>query len=125
MNLPSFFVVQLMFYTMLLYILYHIFLQVFEQNLKQCNVITGTIASGDIFCTDKWMKEKIHDKFDADCVEMEGAAIAQICQLNHTPFIVIRSISDKPNGKNHIDFNQFIEMASKRCADMIWECEKV
>lgn len=95
-----------------------------EQNIKECNVIIGTIASGDIFCTEKWMKEKIHDKFDADCVEMEGAAIAQICQLNHTPFIVIRSISDKPNGKNHIDFNQFIEMASKRCANIIWECEK-
>ena len=70
------------------------------------------------------MKEKIRSKFNADCVEMEGAAIAQICKLNNIPFIVIRSISDKPNGKNHIDFNEFIEMASKRCADIIWECER-
>lgn len=95
-----------------------------QENLKKCNVIIGTIASGDIFCTEQWMKKKIHSKFNADCVEMEGAAIAQICQLNNIPFIVIRSISDKPNGKNHIDFNEFIEMASQRCADIIWGFEK-
>ena len=95
-----------------------------EEHIGKGNVIIGTIASGDIFCTEQWMKEKIHSKFNADCVEMEGAAIAQICKLNNIPFIVIRSISDKPNGKNHIDFNEFIEMASKRCADIIWECER-
>ncbi len=39
----------------------------------------GIIASGDIFCTDIEMKNKIYSKFDADCVEMEGAAIAQVC----------------------------------------------
>ena len=50
---------------------------------------------------------------------MEGAAIAQVCYLNKVPFIVIRSISDIPNGKNHIDFNQFIKLASKNCAEII------
>ena len=84
------------------------------------NTIIGTIASGDIFCTEKWMKDKIHAKFNADCVEMEGAAVAQICTLNRVPFIVIRSISDKPNGENHIDFNKFIDMASRRCAELVF-----
>lgn len=91
------------------------------ENKQEYNIIIGTIASGDIFCTEKWMKEKIHAKFNADCVEMEGAAIAQICTLNKVPFIVIRSISDKPNGENQIDFNKFIDMASKRCADLIFK----
>lgn len=90
-----------------------------SEDKQEYNIIIGTIASGDIFCTEKWMKEKIHTKFNADCVEMEGAAIAQICTLNKVPFIVIRSISDKPNGENQIDFNKFIDMASKRCADLI------
>ena len=84
------------------------------------NTIIGTIASGDIFCTEKWMKDKIHAKFNADCVEMEGAAVAQICTLNRVPFIVIRSISDKPNGENHIDFNRFIDIASRRCAELVF-----
>ena len=67
------------------------------------------------------MKNKIFSKFKADCVEMEGAAIAQVCYLDKIPFIVIRSISDSPNGKNEIDFNEFIELASKRCAEIIKE----
>ena len=28
------------------------------------------------------------------CVEMEGAAIAQVCYLNKVPFVIIRCISD-------------------------------
>ena len=84
-------------------------------------VITGTIATGDIFCTDIGMKNKIHSKFNADCVEMEGAAIAQVCYLDEIPFIVIRSISDSPNGKNAIDFDKFVELASKRCAIILKE----
>ena len=67
------------------------------------------------------MKEKIKAKFDADAIEMEGAAIAQVCKLDNIPFIVIRSISDKPNGNNHITFEQFLEKASKRCAKIIEE----
>ena len=81
----------------------------------------GTIASGDIFCTELRMKEKIRSKFDADAIEMEGAAIAQVCKLDNIPFIVIRSISDKPNGNNNITFDQFLEIASKRCAKIIKE----
>ena len=87
--------------------------------MENTKILTGTIASGDIFCTDPKMKEKIKTKFNADCCEMEGAAIAQVCYLNKVPFIVIRSISDIPNGKNHIDFNQFIKLASKNCAEII------
>lgn len=83
---------------------------------KDYKVITGTIASGDIFCTEVKMKEKIYSKFNAKCVEMEGAAIAQVCYLDNIPFIVVRSISDSPNGNNAIVFDEFVKLASKRCA---------
>lgn len=81
----------------------------------------GIIASGDIFCTDIEMKNKIYSKFDADCVEMEGAAIAQVCYLNEIPFVVMRSISDSPNGKNAITFDKFLKIASKRVANLLVE----
>ena len=81
----------------------------------------GTIASGDIFCTELKMKEKIRNKFNADAIEMEGAAIAQVCKLDNVPFIIIRSISDKPNGNNNITFDRFLKIASKRCALIIKE----
>lgn len=79
----------------------------------------GTIASGDIFCTEIKMKEKIRNKFDADAIEMEGAAIAQVCKLDNIPFIIVRSISDSPNGNNNITFDKFLEKASRRCALII------
>ena len=83
------------------------------------NIFIGTIASGDIFCTEIKMKEKIHSKFNAECVDMEGAAIAQICFLNKIPFVVIRSISDSPNGNNAIVFDEFVKLASERCATIL------
>lgn len=82
-------------------------------------IVIGTIASGDIFLTDVSLKEKIKKDFNADCVEMEGAAIAQVCTLSKVPFIVIRSISDIPNGNNKIDFDEYLKLASKNCAKLI------
>lgn len=87
--------------------------------IEGIKIITGVIASGDIFCIDTQMKEKIKEKFNADCCEMEGAAIAQVCYLNKIPCLVIRAISDVPNGKNNIDCDNFIELASKNCAQII------
>ena len=86
---------------------------------KEFKVVTGVIASGDIFCTEIEMKNKIYSKFNAECVEMEGAAIAQVCYLDNVPFVVIRSISDSPNGNNAIVFDEFVRLASKRCAKIL------
>ena len=88
---------------------------------EEYKIKVGIIASGDIFCTAVEMKDKIYAKFNADCVEMEGAAIAQVCYLDKIPFIIIRSISDSPNGKNAIVFDEFVKLAAKRCADILLE----
>lgn len=75
-------------------------------------VFSGVIASGDIFCTDYIMGKKINNKFNALCVEMEGASIAQVCYLSHIPFLVIRSISDTPNNNNVITYEEFLKESS-------------
>ncbi|MBQ9657571.1 MAG: 5'-methylthioadenosine/adenosylhomocysteine nucleosidase [Clostridia bacterium] len=83
------------------------------------NIKIGVIASGDIFCTEEMMKNKIRSKFNADAIEMEGAAIAQVCYLDKIPFIVIRSISDTPNGNNNITFEKYLELAADRCKKIL------
>ena len=88
---------------------------------RSYNIKIGIIATGDIFCTEPCMKDKIHAKFDADVVDMECAAIAQTCYLDNIPFIVIRSISDTPNGKNASTFDENLKLASKRCANILKE----
>ena len=89
-----------------------------ERNYK---IKLGIVATGDIFCTDVAMKDKIRAKFDADVVDMECAAIAQVAYLNSLPFIVVRSISDTPNGKNASTFDKNLKLASKRCANILKE----
>ena len=79
-------------------------------------VTCGVIAIGDIFCTDINMSNKINSKFDALCVEMEGASIAQVCYLSHIPFLVLRSISDVPNNDNVVTYEEFLISSSKRIA---------
>lgn len=94
------------------------------QNLDKDNsykVHVGTIASADMFCTSEDVAKTVNSEFGALCVEMEGAAIAQVCTLNNTPFIVIRSISDSPNGNNNIDFTEYLSISSKRCASFLKE----
>jgi adenosylhomocysteine nucleosidase len=86
----------------------------------ESTVHTGVIASGDIFCSDKAMGEKICRKFNTLCVEMEGASIAQVCFLCKVPFLVIRSISDSLAIENNkITYEEFLEISSKRVANFL------
>lgn len=62
---------------------------------KYKSLKTGTIASGDIFITDIKLKHNIRKEFNADAIDMESASIAQTAKRNHTPFIILRSISDE------------------------------
>lgn len=86
---------------------------------EEFNQFIGTIATGDIFVQDIKVKEEIIKEFNADCAEMEGAAIAQVCTLDKVPFIVIRAISDKPNGNNIIDFETYVQIACRRYAKFV------
>ena len=98
-------------------------LKLAEETKINTNLHKGIIASGDIFCTENKMSEKIAHKFNALCVEMEGASIAQVCYLSHIPFLVIRSISDSPNEdtNNKISYDKFLENSSKIVASFLLE----
>ncbi|HKX40033.1 MAG TPA: 5'-methylthioadenosine/adenosylhomocysteine nucleosidase, partial [Burkholderiaceae bacterium] len=50
---------------------------------------------------------------DALAVEMEGAAVAQVCADFDRPFAVLRAISDRADDTAHVDFGRFVvEVAS-------------
>lgn len=76
---------------------------------SDAHIVPGIIVSGDWFVdnVDK-MKSIVADFPDAMAVDMESAALAQICYLYQMPFLSFRVISDiplKPN--NEIDYNNF------------------
>lgn len=80
----------------------------------------GLIASGDIFCTKESMATKINTQFNALCVEMEGASIAQTAYLSKTPCLVIRSISDCPDNNNKVTYEEFLETSSNKVSQIMY-----
>ncbi len=67
----------------------------------------GRVVSGDQFISDKEKKQWLIDKFGGSCTEMEGAAIAQVCYLNHIGCLIIRAISDKADDSANMDYQEF------------------
>lgn len=58
---------------------------------------TGLICTGDQFITDRERQSVIKSNFpDGLACDMESAAIAQTCYLEHIPFLSLRVISDTP-----------------------------
>jgi adenosylhomocysteine nucleosidase len=70
----------------------------------------GLIISGDRFVSSAAEVQALRSAFpDALCVEMEGAAIAQVCHDYNIPFAAVRSISDKADDNAHVDFPKFVK----------------
>lgn len=72
-------------------------------------VIEGLIASGDCFVANQATADSLaSDLPELACVEMEGAAVAQICHEYDIPVCVIRTISDAANEEASVDFLSFV-----------------
>lgn len=79
----------------------------------------GRVVSGDQFICDKAVKENLIREFQADCTEMEGAAIAHGAYLNDIPFLVVRAISDKADGSAEMDYPTFEREAALHSAKLV------
>lgn len=90
-----------------------------KESAPDIHVFEGRVCSGDQFISTKEQKEKIINNFGGMCCEMEGAAIAQTCYLNSTPYVVIRAISDKPDETEIVDYKEFEAKAAARCAKIV------
>ena len=87
------------------------------------NLKNGIVASGDQFVCDEERKNWIEQTFDASAVEMEGASVAQVCHALHTPFFMLRAISDEAGSKAEFDFDEFMvksaEISAKFALKMV------
>jgi adenosylhomocysteine nucleosidase len=85
--------------------------------LDQPRIHHGLIVSGDQFISSRARLEELKTAFpDLLAVEMEGAAVAQVCFEFNVPFAVVRAISDGANEEAPVDFMQFIERVAARYA---------
>lgn len=83
-------------------------------NLHAPQLYQGMILSGDQFISDQISRSAVHNKLPKGlCVEMEGAAVAQVCSDYGIPFGLLRIISDTADDAAPEDFTRFItEIAS-------------
>ncbi|EQB35423.1 S-adenosylhomocysteine nucleosidase [Sulfurimonas hongkongensis] len=86
---------------------------------KNIDLIGGIIATGDQFVADESRKEWIKNTFDADAIEMEGAAVAVVCDAFDIPFFIMRSISDTADEGAVEDFDEFLKHSSQRSSSFV------
>ena len=75
--------------------------------VPEIHMFTGRVVSGDQFISDEQTKARIVENFDGFCTEMEGASIAQTAYMNHIPFVILRTISDKADKSVEMEYSQF------------------
>lgn len=77
-------------------------------NLTSVLVVSRAIASGDQFVNSHEARSDIKVNLsDVACVEMEGAAVAQICYEHEIPCTIVRTISDSADDSAAVDFEPF------------------
>ena len=81
----------------------------------------GLVLSGDRFVSTQLESDRLRRDLPAAlAVEMEGAALAQVCHDFGRPFAVVRTISDRADDEAHGDFQRFIdEVAAPYSRDIV------
>ena len=82
-------------------------------------VVVGTIVTGDSFVASKAKSAELRATFGAQAVEMEGAAVAQVCYQRRIGCLVIRSMSDKADESAVVDKQLFYTLAAKNSASLV------
>lgn len=91
----------------------------------QINYEIGLIATGDSFMEEASKVELARKRFpEILAAEMEAAAIAQVCHQYHTPFVIIRALSDIAGKDSSISFDAFLEKAAQHAAQLIMNVVK-
>jgi adenosylhomocysteine nucleosidase len=76
----------------------------------------GIVVTGDAFVANPAQRDEMRRSLKASAVEMEGAAVAQVCFQLGVPFLVIRSITDNADGGTIDDYRTNLEAASRNAA---------
>ena len=88
-----------------------------ELLIDNARVHSGLIASGDRFVSSAADAANIRRDLQSAghtvlAVEMEGAAVAQVCFDYGVPFAAMRTISDRADADAHVDFSAFVQQVA-------------
>jgi len=78
----------------------------------------GVIVTGDAFLANPARRLELRRELNASAVEMEGAAVAQICARFGVPAIVIRSITDHADGGADNSYRRNVDLAARNASEL-------
>jgi adenosylhomocysteine nucleosidase len=75
----------------------------------------GGILTGDIFINDESVRRRLRAELNAQAVEMEGGAVAQVAHRwgADIPVVNVRCLSDLAGVESHLDFRAFLPVAAR------------
>jgi adenosylhomocysteine nucleosidase len=80
------------------------------------------VVSGDLFISSHEVAGQLrHDLPEALAVDMESAAVAQVCRAAALPYGIVRTISDRVDSQAGVDFAQFLSLAAPLHRDLVIE----
>ena len=84
-------------------------------HVRSPKVHSGLVLSGDRFVSTSSESQALQQRLPlAMAVEMEGAAVAQVCHDYDVPFAAVRTISDRADDAATTDFSRFIHEVASR-----------
>jgi len=97
-----------------------------SQAFPDARVHRGLLASGDRFVSGAQESGALRAAlagagYEVLAVEMEGAAVAQVCHDYGVPFAAVRTISDRADDSAHVDFPRFVKEVARHYAHVIVE----
>lgn len=99
-----------------------------EDVLKRVDIryFTGQIVTGDAFVNRPEQLVVVKENFnEAIALEMEAAAVAQVCHIANIPFVVVRALSDIAGKESEISFDEFLPRAAVVSSWIVLELIKV
>lgn len=86
----------------------------------QATAKVGLIGTGDVFMCEPERVAKVRAAFPSlKAVEMEAAAVAQVCHKFSVPFVVVRSLSDVADKESPASFDEYLTVAAQNSSLMI------
>jgi len=82
-------------------------------------IVYGTVLSGDQYLNCDMTRERLLGELGGQAVEMEGGAVAQVCEAFGIPWLVIRALSDLAGGNALFDFTTFVDQAAASSAAIL------
>ncbi len=82
-------------------------------------IVFGTILSGDQYLHCETTRERLFRELGGRAIEMEGGALAQVCEAFGLPWLDIRALSDLAGRDSRFDFAAFVDAVAASSAAIL------